>query len=167
MVLAGLPVLVTAQVKLPSSLIASATWASLAGVAVHLPASLPCEAGSVEAVAVGGAAPSADGGTADGALSLLVDDQGTAREGRADGPGVAGIECLRERLDQGPDGPGVVRAVLLWSARVLSSNAQAGPQERQADHQRDRFHARSFPSGIDYPHHSRTRRATCGQVGHG
>src|SRR5208337_2396473 len=83
----------------------------------------------------------ADGGTAEGALSLLVDDQGTAREGRGDGPGVAGIECLRERLDQGPDGPGVVRAVLLWSARVLSSNAQAGPQERQADHQRDRFHA--------------------------
>src|SRR5208337_1908592 len=50
----------------------------------------------------------ADGGTSKGALALFVDDQGPRREGRGDGRGVAGIEGLREGLDQGPDGPCVV-----------------------------------------------------------
>src|SRR5271157_5819829 len=110
----------------------------------------------------------ADGGTSKGALALLVDDQGPRREGRGDGRGVAGIECFREGLDQGPDGPGVVgtirttgggiarqgrfrwcRAILLWRVRVLGAHAQAGSQQRGADHQIDRFHGCSFPSGID------------------
>ena len=68
----------------------------------------------------------ADGGTSKGALALLVDDQGPRREGRGDGRGVAGIECLREGLDQGPDGPGVVGTIRATGGGSRAEAAFAG-----------------------------------------
>ena len=68
----------------------------------------------------------ADGGTSKGALALLVDDQGPRREGRGDGRGVAGIECLREGLDQGPDGPDVVGTIRAPGGGIAAKAAFAG-----------------------------------------
>ena len=101
----------------------------------------------------------ADSSAALGPRATLVDDQSVLRVRRRGGGGVARVERLRERRDQRGDGLLVLARRLAGAAAGRACSGlrprpglcapRGTAQQRRADHQIDRFHARSFPSGID------------------